>query len=77
MDDIALINTSRTPVQMDAIRRQFNPRIIFLWGIRICLRPDILQKFPDMSHFNLGKYIHTSRYTGKSMSSDLPGRAVN
>ena len=32
LDDIALINTHQVPVDLEALRKQFNPRILFLWG---------------------------------------------
>jgi hypothetical protein len=47
LDDIALINTSRTPVVMEALKNQLNPEIVFLWGNP----PDVIgmqQNFPDM-----------------------------
>lgn len=32
LKDIALVNTARTPVHFDNLKKQFRPRIIFLWG---------------------------------------------
>lgn len=71
MDDIALINTSRTPVQMDAIRRQFNPRIIFFWGAGSA-PAGILQKFPDMVISIWENIFILPVIQANQMSSDLP-----
>ena len=48
MDDIALINTYRQPLDLERLKSQFSPRVIFLWGVV----PEItgLQNpIPDMS----------------------------
>lgn len=47
LDDIALINTSRTPVDLEALKHQLNPEIVFLWGDRPVVT-GIHQNFPDM-----------------------------
>ena len=48
LDDIAMINTSRSFVDMEILKRQFNPRIIFLWGSLPAIA-GMKQKFPDMT----------------------------
>jgi hypothetical protein len=48
LDDIALVNTAKTPVKMDELKRQLHPGIIFLWG-QIPAFADMTKKFPDMS----------------------------
>jgi hypothetical protein len=47
LDDIALVNSKHRPVQMETLKNQFNPRIIFLWGTPSSI-PDIDREFPDM-----------------------------
>jgi len=32
LDDIALINTNQQPLELERVKNQFNPNIIFLWG---------------------------------------------
>jgi hypothetical protein len=32
LDDIALINTANSPVQLDELKSWFGPKMIFLWG---------------------------------------------
>jgi len=71
MDDIALINASRTPVKMDALRRQFNPRIIFLWGAG-SVPAGILEKFPDMVISTWENILILPVQQANQMSSDLP-----
>jgi hypothetical protein len=34
MEDIALVNAGRRPLQFAGLKKQFQPRIIFLWGAR-------------------------------------------
>jgi hypothetical protein len=48
LDDIALVNTAHQPFDLAALRVQFQPRIIFLWGIlpaSVGLKPGM----PDFS----------------------------
>jgi hypothetical protein len=48
MDDIALINTHRQPLDMEKLKNQFSPQVIFLWG---SLRdiPGLQNPLPDMA----------------------------
>ena len=48
LDDISLVNTAKTEVKLDELKRQFHPGIIFLWGV-IPGWADIIKEFPDMS----------------------------
>jgi hypothetical protein len=48
MDDVALVNTAKISYDFAELRIQFQPRIIFLWGITpqsVSLKPDL----PDFS----------------------------
>jgi hypothetical protein len=47
LDDIALVNTKHKLVNMETLKNQFNPRIIFLWGTPSTI-PGIGREFPDM-----------------------------
>jgi hypothetical protein len=47
LDDIALLNTNRTQVELQFLKNQFQPRIIFLWGT-VPLIAGLTQNFPDM-----------------------------
>ena len=47
LDDIALININRHPVEINSLKKQLNPRIIFLWGSPAPIA-GVLQEFPDM-----------------------------
>ena len=48
LDDIALINTKNYPVEINNLKRELNPRIIFLWGETPIVK-GIDQEFPDMT----------------------------
>jgi len=48
LDDIALVNTAKTQVKTDELKRQLHPGIIFLWGL-IPGWAEITNGFPDMS----------------------------
>jgi hypothetical protein len=48
LDDIALINTNRTPVELQVLKKMFQPRIIFFWGTTPVIA-GIKQNFPDMT----------------------------
>jgi hypothetical protein len=48
LDDIALVNTAKTEVKMDELKRQLHPGVIFLWGV-IPDRADLTKGFRDMS----------------------------
>ena len=48
LDDIALINTKNHLVEIDILKSQLNPRIIFLWGETPIIN-GIDQDFPDMT----------------------------
>ena len=48
LDDIALVNTAKTQVKMDELKRQLHPGVIFLWGLIPDLS-DITKGLPDMS----------------------------
>ena len=49
MDDIVLINTGRLSFTFDELRKQCQPVIIFLWGIR----PDSLGLNTDLPDFTI------------------------
>lgn len=48
LNDIALINTKRTPVELLVLKKRFQPSIIFFWGVAPAVTGSGL-KFPDMS----------------------------
>jgi hypothetical protein len=48
LDDIALINTNRTPVELQVLKNIFHPRIIFLWGA-VPAFAGLNQHLPDMA----------------------------
>jgi len=48
LDDIALINTNRNPVELQVLKNIFQPRIIFLWGA-VPKLSGFNQHFPDMT----------------------------
>lgn len=48
LDDIALINIKRHPVELNRLKTQLSPQIIFLWGGPPTI-PGIIQEFPDMT----------------------------
>jgi hypothetical protein len=48
LNDIALINTAKTQVKMEELKRQLSPGVIFLWGL-IPGWAEITKEFPDMS----------------------------
>ena len=48
LDDIALVNTAKTQVKIDELKRQLKPGVIFLWGL-IPGFDKITKEFPDMS----------------------------
>jgi hypothetical protein len=48
LDDIALINTNRNPVELQVLKNIFQPRIIFLWGA-VPELSGFNQHFPDMT----------------------------
>ena len=48
LEDIALINTNRTHVELQVLKNIFHPRIIFLWGAVPALA-GLNQHLPDMS----------------------------
>jgi hypothetical protein len=33
LEDVAIVNTSRTPVRLDILKKQLQPHTIFLWGV--------------------------------------------
>jgi hypothetical protein len=33
LEDVAIVNTSRTPVRLDILKKQLQPLTIFLWGV--------------------------------------------
>jgi len=71
LDDIALINTSRTPVDLEALKHQLNPEIVFLWGDP----PDLIgmsQNFPDMIISNWQNMIILPVLNANLMSRDIP-----
>jgi hypothetical protein len=47
LNDIAIVNTGRSPVEIDKLVSQFDPRIIFLWGTGLNVA-GINQELPDM-----------------------------
>ncbi len=48
LNDIALINTKRTPVELLVLKTRFRPRIIFFWGSAPAITGSTLN-FPDMT----------------------------
>jgi hypothetical protein len=48
LDDIAIINTGRRQVEINKLIKQFDPRIIFLWGTDLDVT-GINQELPDMA----------------------------
>lgn len=48
LDDIAIINTGRRQVEINTLIKQFDPRIIFLWGTGLDVT-GINQELPDMA----------------------------
>ena len=48
LDDIALINTKQHPIEMETLKKQLHPRILFLWGARPAVI-GIGQQFPDLA----------------------------
>jgi hypothetical protein len=48
LDDIAIINTGRKQVEINKLVKQFDPRIIFLWGTGLDVT-GIDQELPDMT----------------------------
>jgi hypothetical protein len=48
LNDIALINIKRTPVELLVLKKWFQPRIIFFWGIPSSVTGSGLN-FPDMT----------------------------
>ncbi len=48
LNDIALINTKRTPVEFPVLKTMFRPRIIFFWGTVSPITGSTLN-FPDMT----------------------------
>lgn len=48
LNDIALINTKRTPVELLVLKTRFQPRIIFFWGTEPAITGSKLN-FPDMT----------------------------
>jgi hypothetical protein len=48
LDDIALVNTAKTQVKMDELKRQLKPGVIFLWGLIPGL-DQLTKEFPDMT----------------------------
>jgi hypothetical protein len=48
LNDIALINTKRTPVELPVLKTRLQPRIIFFWGTSPAVAGSKLN-FPDMT----------------------------
>ena len=53
LKDVALVNTARTPVHIDNLKKQFRPRIIFLWGAG-SLVGGLNDEFQDMTISTIG-----------------------
>jgi hypothetical protein len=47
LDDISLVNMKNNLVSMEALKEQFNPRIVFLWGT-VPTNSSIYPAWPDM-----------------------------
>jgi hypothetical protein len=48
LEDIALINTNRTPVEWQVLKTRFQPKIVFFWGDTPAIT-GLKQNFPDMT----------------------------
>jgi hypothetical protein len=71
LDDITLINTARIPVKLDALKKRFNPRVIFLWGTP----PAVIAEskgFPDMTISMLADISVLPVLRADQMSRDNP-----
>jgi hypothetical protein len=49
LDDIALVNAGRLLLHLDDLKKQLQPRILFLWGIR----PESIGLEPDLPEFTI------------------------
>lgn len=71
LNDITLINTNKTAVELQALQRQFQSSIIFFWGNA----PDIMgmnQNFPDMTISAWGNIQILPVMQAEMMSWDNP-----
>jgi hypothetical protein len=70
-EDIAIINLARTPVTFSPLKKQLQPRIVFLWGIRAgaLQLPEI---FPDFVQTPVDGVTLLSVPTPERMNSSQP-----
>ncbi|HEV3223403.1 MAG TPA: hypothetical protein VGZ90_11010 [Puia sp.] len=71
MDDIALVNANLNSVDLQVLKNQFQPRIIFLWGAVPAIT-GLAQNFPDMAISTLENIRILPVLQADSMSSDNP-----
>jgi hypothetical protein len=72
LNDIALINTKRTPVELPVLKTRFHPRIIFLWGTTPAVA-GLKSNFPDMTISTWENIRILPVMQAELMSSDNPG----
>jgi len=56
LNDIALINIFRHPISLEALKIQFSPEIIFLWG---CM-PESFNALKDLQDMHIRIHDHIS-----------------
>ncbi len=71
LDDVAIINTERHPVDFKLLKILFSPRIIFLWGLKTGIT-GLPQKLPDMTISNWENISLLPVSQPERMSTDHP-----
>jgi hypothetical protein len=72
LDDIAVINTYRQPLDLESLKNQFSPHVIFLWGNPPPDIPGFPKTLTDMSVTNWENMIVLPVAQAGLMSMDNP-----
>jgi hypothetical protein len=72
LDDIAVINTYRQPMDLESLKNQFSPHVIFLWGSPAPDIPGFPKTITDMSVTTWENMIVLPVAQAGQMSSDNP-----
>jgi hypothetical protein len=72
LDDFAVINTYRQPLDMESLKNQFNPHVIFLWGSPPPDIPGLPKTLADMSVTTWENIIVLPVAQAGLMSRDIP-----